>query len=52
MIQRGHVILVSEDPLILRGADCCGIRFLQDTNVVGLVGYIGTRRTSNSIDEL
>lgn len=52
MKQQGHVILISEDPLILRGKNYCGIRFLQDTNVIGLSGYIGTRRTSNSIDEL
>lgn len=52
MIQLGHVILISEDPLIFQGKTSCGIRFLRDTNVIGLSGYIGTRRTSNSIDEL
>lgn len=52
MMQRGHITLVSEDPLILRGKTSCGIRFLQDTNVIGLAGYIGTDRISNSIDEL
>lgn len=52
MIQRGHVILISKDPLIFQGKTYCGIRFLRDTNVIGLSGYIGTRRISNSIDEL
>lgn len=46
MIQRGHVILISEDPLTLRGITGCGIRFLRDTNVIGLAGYIGTRTTT------
>lgn len=46
MIQRGHVIIISEDPLILRGITSCGIRFLRDTNVIGLAGYIGTRTTT------
>lgn len=46
MIQRGHVILISEYPLTLRGATYSGIRFLRDTNVIGLAGYIGTRTTT------
>lgn len=52
MIQRGHVILISEDPLTLQGKTYCGIMFLRDIKVIGLAGYIGIRRTSNSIDEL
>lgn len=46
MIERGHVILISEDPLTLRGTNYCGIRYLRDTNVIGLAGYIGTRTTT------
>lgn len=42
MIQRGHVILISEDPLCLQGATNAGIRFLRDTKVIGFAGYIGT----------
>lgn len=46
MIQRGHVILISEDPLTLQGKTSCGIRFLRDTNVIGLSGYIGIRQVT------
>lgn len=46
MIQRGHVIQISEDPLTLRGKTFCGIRYLRDTNVIGLLGFIGRRTTT------
>lgn len=52
MIQRGHVILITKDPLTLRGVTPCGIRYLRDTKVLGITGYVGIRKTATSIDEL
>ena len=52
MIQRGHVILISEDPLTLRGITSCGISFLKDTNTIGLAGYMAARQVTIPNDTL
>ena len=46
MIQRGHVILIKKDPLTLRGITSAGIRYLRDTKVLGIAGYVGIRKTT------
>lgn len=52
MIQRGHVRLITRNPLILQGITPAGIRYLRDTKVTGIAGYVGIRKVSLTTDDL
>lgn len=52
MIQRGHVRLITRNPLTLQGITPTGIRYLLDTKDLGIAGFHGREIKATTIEQL